>query len=186
MELTHSLVETHAKRYQETQPLAAVEREHVEILPEMLAEGEFGWRDVEWVVQWYFRRYLGAYPDKQRREIEAAFNENTYEDILAALSSVSQTSDVAEQLERLRTLEGVDVRVASGFLQFMYPDKYIVVDDRVWEGLRAVDELAEPYPDPPSVADYLTYNDTCREIAEEVEVDAYTLYRALWQLGSES
>jgi len=54
MELTRSLVETRAQRYQEVQPLATVEREHVEILPEMLAEEEFGWRDVEWVVQWYF------------------------------------------------------------------------------------------------------------------------------------
>jgi len=131
------------------------------------------------------RRYLGAYPDEKRRETEAAFDKNTYEDVLTALSGVSQTSEVADQLERLRALEGVDVRVASAFLQFMYPSEYIVVDDRVWEGLRAVGELADPYLDAPSVADYLTYHDTYREILEELDVGAYTLYRALWQLGTE-
>ena len=185
MDLTRSLVEAKAGEYEESQPLAAVEQEHVEMLPEMFAEGEFGWRDVEWVVQWYFRRYLGAYPDSERRETEAAFGDNTYEEVMDVLSAVYTADDVDEKLRQLLTLDGVDVGVGSAFLQFMYPEVYIAVDSRVWGILYDTGELDWPYPDDPSVEEYVTYHETCRELADQFDIDTYTLYRALWQLGSE-
>jgi hypothetical protein len=185
MDLTRSLVETKAEEYAETQPLAAVEEQHVEILPGMLTGGEFGWRDVEWVVQWYFRRYLGAYPDRERRGTEDAFGENTYEDVMAVLAGVSAASSVEEKLRELRTLDGVEVPVGSAFLQFMFPEEYVVVGDREWRTLEAADELTRSYPESPSVEDYRVYHDVCRGLIDEFGVDAYTLYRALWQLASE-
>jgi len=185
MELTRSLVRTKAAAYSETQPLAAVEQEHVEMLPDMLTGGDFGWRDVEWVVQWYFRRYLGAYPDRKRRETEDAFGTNTYEDVMTTLSAVSQSGDVGEKLRELRTLEGVDVPVGSAFLQFIYPEEHFVVGDREWNTLHAAGELGGRYPGDPSVEEYLTYHDACRGLADQFDVGAYTLYRALWQLDSE-
>ena len=63
MELTRDLVEEKAREYRDAEPFDAVEREHVEIIPETFSSGDFGWRDAEWVVQWYYRRYRGAYPD---------------------------------------------------------------------------------------------------------------------------
>ena len=101
MELTGSLVEEKADEYRDVEPLYSVETEHVEMLRGTFASGEYGWRDAEWVVQWYFRRYLGAYPD------------------------------------------------------------------------------------PPSRAAYLTYQETCRGLCERFDVDAWTLYRALWRLWSQ-
>ena len=186
MELTRSLVETNAEAYRESQPLWAVEQEHLEILPEMLTEGEYGWRDLEWVVQWYFRRYLGAYPDRERRDVEEAFDENTYEEVMTVLDAVSESVDVEQKLAHLCSLEGVDVRVASAFLFFMFPDEHLPVGDREWRALREAGHLDEPYPDPPSVEEYMTYLSACRELVAELGVDTWTLYRALWRLGDEA
>ena len=185
MDLTSTLVEEKAATYRETQPLAAVEAQHLDILPGMLRSGEYGWRDVEWVVQWYYRRYLGAYPDRERRAVEAAFGDNTYEAVAEALARVSTAETVEEKLGALTALEGVDIPVASAYLFFMAPESYLAVDDRQWRALEAAGRLGGPYPDPPSVDDYLAYLETCRPLAEDVGVDLATLYRALWRLGTE-
>ncbi|MEF8841176.1 MAG: hypothetical protein V5A62_06065 [Haloarculaceae archaeon] len=184
MELTPSLVEQRAREYREAEMLYETEREHLEDLPRAFADGEYGWRDAEWVVQWYFRRYLGAYPNVDRRAGESAYGENDVEDVREALSAAGSGTD-EERVRRLTTLDGVDVRVASAFLQFLSPDEYVVVGEREWAVLRAADELAAPYPDPPDVEDYLAYLETCREVADRCDCDLWTLYMALWRLWNE-
>jgi hypothetical protein len=185
MELTSSLVTEKAREYRETEMLSDTEDEHAEILPDMFADGEYGWRDAEWVVQWYFRRYLGAYPNADRRAAEAAYGENDFDDVLDTLSAVETSDDEEERVRLLTTLEGVDVRVASAFLHFMFPDEHLVVGDREWAVLHATGELDEPYPDPPSVEDYVSYLGTCRDVTDRLGVDLRTLYRALWRLWNE-
>lgn len=185
MDLTTSLVESKAAEYDQFQPLSAVEQEHREILPAMLTGGDFGWRDAEWVVQWYFRRYLGAYPDDRRRAVEESFGDNTYEDVRDAFATVADSASVEDRLSALRSLDGVDVRVGSAFLFFIDPDEHVVVGDREWQALHAAGHLADPYPDPPSVGEYLDFNDVCLGLADRFDVDTWTLYRALWRLGSE-
>jgi hypothetical protein len=185
MELTPSLVEAKAREYRETEPLYAVERDHVEMLPRAFEGGEYGWRDVEWVVQWYFRRYLGAYPGDERRASEASFRENDFDDVADVLGAVVERRPVAERLDRLTTLVGVDVRVASAFLLFAFPGRYVVIGDREWRVLRDAGELERSYPDAPTVDDYLAYHDVCCGLAVRLDVDAWTLYRALWRLGDE-
>ena len=185
MNLSRSLIETKAEEYESVQPFFTVEAEHIEILPGMLTDGDYGWRDLEWVVQWYFRRYLGAYPNRERREIEDAFGENTYEEVMVALDAVTETDDTEEKFDHLCSLAGVDVRVASAFLFFMFPETYLPVGDREWGALREFGYVDEPYSDRPSVEQYLSYHESCRELVEEYEVDPWTLYRALWRVGSE-
>jgi len=185
MELTPSLVEERAREYRETEMLYDTEREHVEDLPAAFAAGDYGWRDAEWVVQWYFRRYLGAYPDADRRAVESAYGENDFEEVRDTLSAVARADEDGERVRLLTTLSGVDVRVASAFLQFTFPEWYVVVGDREWAVLRAAEELEEPYPDPPGVADYLAYLDTCRNVADRCDCDLRTLYMALWRLWND-
>jgi hypothetical protein len=184
MELNPSTVADRAETYREIQPLYAVEREHVEILPEMFADGEFGWRDPEWVVQWYYRRFLGAYPDAERRVAEDAYDENTYEDVHEALQGATEADDAVGKLESLTALDGVEVSVGSAFLAFLHPERYIVCSEREWEALRATGELDDPYPDPPAVDTYASYVATCRAVADRCDASLWTLYRALWTLGA--
>ncbi len=182
MELSRSVITDEAEAYRESEPLVTVEDQHLDILPGMFADGEFGRRDAEWVVRWYFRRFLGAYPDAERRRREEAFRTNdfgTVRDVLVDLRSL----DAADALDRLTALDGVDVPVATAFLQFSAPDAYIVVGAREWSVLHEAGELADPYPDPPSPADYHSYLETCRRLADAFDCALPTLYRALWRLG---
>jgi hypothetical protein len=183
MDLTPSVVEESAETYRERQPLFAVEREHVEMLPGMFADGEFGWRDSEWVVQWYYRRFLGAYPDAERRAAEAAYDENTYEDVHEALQGATAAEGAVEKLDELTALDGVDASVGSAFLAFLHPERYIVCSEREWETLRTAGELDGPYPDPPAADTYESYVATCRAVADRCDASLWTLYRTLWTLG---
>lgn len=194
MELTRETVENAATEYESAQPLCAVEEEHLEMLPETFASGEYGWRDAEWVVQWYFRRFLGAVPNRDRRAVEDAYGENDYEDVhdaiaaaveAAAAATGGDSGATAEKLDALTDLSGVDVPVASGFLCFLEPDRYLPVGEREWRVLEAAGELSAPYPDPPTVEDYLRYDSVCRAVCDRLDVDPWTLYRALWLLGAE-
>ena len=183
-----------ATAYPDHQPLAAVEDEHRELLPATFASGDYGWRDAEWVVQWYFRRFLGAYPDAERRAAEEAFGENDYEDVHAAIADVvagagtdagsgTDADATATKLDRLARLTGVDSSIASAFLGFIEPESYLVVSDTEWDVLRTAGELDSTYPDPPSAAEYERYLAVCRSIADRAETDLWTVYRALWMIG---
>ena len=183
MELTGSLVEAEAEEYRETEPLYTVEQEQIETLPGAFAAGEFGRRDAEWVVRWYFRRFLGAYPDADRRAIEERFAENDFEAVRRAIAEAVSAEDVAEKLEALTALESVDAPVGSAFLLFIDPEEYIVVGEREWSALRDAGELADPYPESPSIADYERYLDVCRTLTAAFDCDMKTLYRALWRLS---
>lgn len=185
MELTDEVVESRAAEYEAEEALYAVEAEQVEGLPAAFASGNFGWRDAAWVVRWYYRRYLGDYPDERRRAAEDAFGGNDFGTVRAVLEDVVASTDDAECVRRLTDLEGVDVPVASAFLQFVDPDSYVVVGEREWAVLREAGELGEPYPDPPSVEQYLAYLDACRSVAERTGADLWTVYRALWRLYGE-
>lgn len=182
MELTRPIVTRKAEEYREEEPLYAVEREQIETLPGAFAAGEFGWRDAEWVVRWYYRRFLGEFPDSERREVEDGFRENDDETVRGAIEDAVAADDVAARLEPLTGLESVDVPVGSAFLLFIDPEAYIVVGEREWSVLRDAGELADPYPGAPSAADYETYLGTCRALGNDLDCDMWTLYRALWRL----
>lgn len=185
MELTRSLVEAQASEYADEEPLYAVEQENVDMLSDALGSVEYGWRDVEWVVQWYFRRHLGAYDDAERRAAEDAYGDNDFDDVRDAISGAFDADDTEQRLDSLTALVGVDVPLASAFLQFMFPARYVVVGEREWGVLHDAGELDYPCPDAVGVDEYLTYHDSCRGLCDRLDVDAWTLYRALWRLGKE-
>jgi hypothetical protein len=186
MELTRSLVETKASEYRAEEPLHAVEQQHLEIVPGTFAGDDYGWRDVEWIVQWYFRRHLGGYADRERRAAEDAIRENDFGDVVGVLVAVAKADTTDERLAGLTSLVGVDVPVASAFLTFMFPDRYVVVGRREWGVLHAAGELDRPYPDQPGDDDYRVYLAACRDLADRFDVDPWTIYRALWRLADEA
>ncbi|ELZ32968.1 hypothetical protein [Halorubrum distributum] len=189
MDLSESTVRDRARAYAAAEPLYDVERQHVETVAKTFAGDEYGRRDAQWIVRWYFRRYLGEYPDRERREREEAFRDNEFDDVIdaidGAVDAVGVNSDdsanVADALDALTALDGVDVAVASGFLQFLAPSRFVAIDRRTWTVLAAAGELDDPYPDPPSAADYRRFDDACRAVTDRTGVDAWTLYRALWR-----
>ncbi|GAB3674098.1 hypothetical protein [Halopiger thermotolerans] len=191
MDLTRSLIETKATEYREQEPLYPVERDQIETLSTALERGEYGRRDCEWVVRWYYRRTLGAAPDDERRAAEERFEQNSFEAVREAVDAVLERvadgpDDAAAAIDSLTVLEGLGVEIASAFLFFVDPDQYVVVGDREWAVLREAGELAAPYPEPePSVDAYETYLERCRGVCERCDCDMWTLYRALWRLWKE-
>lgn len=184
MELTRAVVEAKANEYRESAPLYAVERDHLEMLPDAFQSGEFGYRDAEWVVRWTFRRHLGAYPETERRDHENAYGDNDESAIRAALADALAAAEPADAVSRLTDLDGVDIRVASAFLFFAAPDDYVPVGEREWTVLHDAGVLSRPYPDSLTPSAYADYLDVCRSLADRFDCEPWTLYRALWQLGA--
>ncbi|OAQ52032.1 hypothetical protein HTG_13705 [Natrinema mahii] len=183
MDLTASLVAARAREYREREPLYAVEAEQLETLPAAFAAGEYGRRDAVWVVRWYYRRFLGDYPDADRRAAEDRFRDNDFDAVRDAIADAVAARDAVAAVDALTHLEAVDVPVAAAFCMFLDPDEYVAVGPREWATLREAGELERPYPDPPSVADYERYRERCRTLAERFDCDLWTLYRALWRLA---
>ncbi len=185
MTLTRSLVISKAKEYREHEPLYPVEQESIETLPAAFRAGEFGWRDVEWVIRWTGRRFLGAIPNATRRKRETAFDRNSFEEVRDAIVAATKAPDPADRIDQLTALEGVDVPVASAILLFVDPDTCIVIGEREWTVLFEHGHLDDPYPEPPSRSNYETYLDTCRSLTDQLDCDMWTLYRACWRLWDE-
>ncbi|OLZ41590.1 hypothetical protein A6E15_11615 [Natrinema saccharevitans] len=183
MELSASLVASKAREYREREPLYAVEAEQLETLPAAFAAGEYGRRDAVWVVRWYYRRFLGDYPDDERRAAEDRFRNNDFDAVRDAIAEAVGAGDATEAVDALTRLEAVDVPVAAAFCMFLDPDEYVVVGPREWAVLREADELERPYPDPPSASGYERYLERCRALTDRFDCDCWTLYRALWRLA---
>ncbi|GAB3707631.1 hypothetical protein [Halorubrum pallidum] len=202
MELSESAVRDRAREYAASEPLYDVERQHVETVAKTFAGDEYGRRDAQWIVRWYFRRYLGAYPDGARREREEAFRDTDFGDVADALDvaveavgaaddatgerAETDDRDIDSALAALTELGGVDVAVASAFLQFLAPERFVAVDPRTWRVLVAAGDLDGDYPDPPSVADYRRFDAACRAVMARTGAEAWTLYRALWRSFAKS
>lgn len=185
MELTTPLVERLAAEYEREAPFHIVEQEAIETLPGAFEAGDFGRRDAIWVVEWYYRREMDALSNRERREREDAFKENDRREIKRAVVGAATAESFEDALDKLATLEGVDVPITSAFLFFIDPHRYLVAGEREWNALYEVGELHDPYPAPPEREEYERYLDTCRRLTDRLDCDLPTLYRALRQLSRE-
>ena len=70
IEVVGARVPEHIETYRESAPFYLVEKEAIESLPAAFRAGEYGPRDVEWVVRWYFRRRVDAIDHERRRAVE--------------------------------------------------------------------------------------------------------------------
>ncbi|MFC5136424.1 MULTISPECIES: hypothetical protein [Haloferacaceae] len=203
MDLSRDDVEAAIEAYRESEPLYAVESEAVETLPDAFRSGEYGRRDAQWVVRWYGRRYLGDEPpgaDRNRRE--EAFEGADFEavrDAIATAVEAERRGSKRERTEReeaertgysgavdaLTALPGVDLPVASAFLAFVHPDRFVVVGPDEWRIVCDLTGLEGRYPDPPSVDEYDDYLAACDELAERYGIDPWELYMVVWRRRGE-
>lgn len=184
MELSGTLLREKASEYERTEPLYRVEADRLATLPDAFREGTYNWKDAEWVVRWYCRRSLGAFPQERQEAIEEGFKENGFDDVSGAIEAALEADDTPGKIGSLTSLAGVSVPVASAVLFYTEPDRYLVTGRQTWSALHEAGELDTPYPDPPSTAEYVTYLDACHRVADRFDLDPVTLYRALWRLGT--
>lgn len=192
MELESGAIDEYAAEYRAEEPLYPVERESIESLPDAFRAGEYGPRDAQWVVRWYFRRYLSAYPHDERTTIEDRFADVDMGRVKSAIAEAIEAIDGNESdahenaLESLTRLPGVDVRVGSAFLTFLDPDSYLPIGEREWAVLRESGSLTEPYPSPPTIEEYGRFLEAARECADAVDRDLRTLHLAIWRRWKET
>ncbi|WP_248896005.1 hypothetical protein [Haloplanus halobius] len=184
-DLTPATIDELVDEYERDEPFDLVEREHTETLPPVFADGAFGRRGAEWVVQWYYRRRqrVGSVSDAERRAAESQFLDNDYEAMVDAIQGAARADAFETKVERLTALTGVDIAVAAAFLAFTHPDRYVSVDPRAWRALRVTGELDGSYPTDLTADDYERYLEAVRAVADRADRDPWTVYRALWQLG---
>ncbi|MWV64405.1 hypothetical protein GRS48_06145 [Halorubrum sp. JWXQ-INN 858] len=210
MTISPADVERYAAEYRAEEPLYPVEREAIESLPAALRAGEYGPRDAEWIVRWYFRRHLGAYPDAERRAVEERFAGADRREMKAAIADAiaavdgttaageteadggdatdgteADGGDLDAALAALTRLPGVDVCVASAFLWFIDPDRYPVVGAHEWAVIAEHTDLDPTYPDPVTAADYGRFRSASRGLERRLETDIWGLYRAIRRIDAD-
>ncbi|MFC5277937.1 hypothetical protein ACFPM1_04025 [Halorubrum rubrum] len=188
MDLSRADVEAALEAYRSTEPLYTVESEAVETMPDAFRRGEYGRRDAQWVVRWYGRRHLGDEPageDRSRRE--EAFEGADFERVRDAIAAAVEADREAygDAVDALTALPGVDLPVASAFLAFVHPDRFVVVGPYTWETVRDLTDLEGPYPDPPSTGEYDDYLSACDGLADRYELDPWEVYMLVWRCRRE-
>ncbi|MCL9817152.1 hypothetical protein [Natronocalculus amylovorans] len=181
MMLSAEDIDRYVEQYQAVEPLYPVESEAIETLPTALQTGEYGWKDTEWIVQWCFRRYLGDYPDTDRRRIEDAFATESFELVHTAISTAADTDDLHTAADALTALSGVDIYVASALLFFISPEQYLVIGPREWEVLSESGFLDRTYPASLTIDAYQEYLTACTQLATETDRSFWECYMGLWQ-----
>lgn len=212
MDLSSEDVDRYVAAYRDEEPFYPVERESIESLPDALRAREYGPRDAEWVVRWYFRRFL-SYPHDERREIEERFAEVDMRTVKPAITEaiaavdgefddadgepgdgeVDEAGDDYETaLSTLTDLPAVDVRVGSAFLTFIAPDRYVPISEPEWATVReltatddGVPAIDDSYPDPPTIEAYGRYLEAVRSLAEILDRDLREIHMAIWRLRPE-
>ncbi|SMO67184.1 hypothetical protein [Halorubrum cibi] len=184
MDPSRADVEAALEAYRATEPLYTVESEAVETMPDAFRSGEYGRRDAQWVVRWYGRRYLGDEPagtDRSRRE--EAFEEADFEAVRDAIATAVEADREAygKAVDALTALPGVDLPIASAFLAFVHPDRFVVVGPREWEIVSDLTDLEGSYPDPPSVGEYDDYLTACDALADRYGIDPWEVYMLVWR-----
>ena len=177
--LTAERLRENAAAYDSREAFARVENDRLETLPAAFRDGSYHWKDVEWIVRWYCRRPL----DGQVHPAEAAFRENDMEQIANAIHDVLEAGTVEDRVSALTTLRGVDVPIASAFLQYLDPDSFAVMDRSSWTVLHRAGALETSYPTEPVTDDYRRFLAVCSTLAEAADLKPFEIARALWRLG---
>lgn len=197
-------VDVLAEAYRDSAPFYPVEEEAIGSLSKAFREGEYGKRDVEWIVRWYFRRRVEAIDHAERRAVESAVADADRKelrgrlwDAIDALDGVDRGGEADEvneaadspphhrALDALTRIPGVDIAVGSAFLWFLEPDRHFVFGDREWEVVAALGTLEGSYPDAPTVDDYDRYLDAVRAVASALDIDHWRLYQTIQQVYAE-
>lgn len=175
MQIGTRLLEEKANQYSDEIDDYESEEERLDALPTAFDTGSWTVNDIAWIVKdWKLESLPDAFSD---------FGDNSDDEIEDAIHQATQRTTISGKLEALRTLNGIEIPVASSILVFMNPDRYTVLDKRAWTALYDIGYVYDRGFDNDSIEDYLVYLGTCRALACEYDVDLRTLDRVLWVMG---
>lgn len=169
-----------AAAYEQRMPLASVEETMLETTGDAVAAGELRWRDVEWMVRWYYRRHLSSRYNDPREKAEAAFRNNEWPAVEHAIEQAISLDAPGERIAALAQLDGIDVGIASSILYFTGPDRDIVLGEPEWATLERWGVIDGGLSADVTPSSYRRFRDVSTDIARTRQIDLVTLQRALF------
>ena len=170
-----------AHEYERTAAFATVETAALETFPTAARVGDLRWRDIEWLVRWYYRRHLSSRYNREASRAESAFGENQWPTVKETIERAIELETAKDRVDALVQLTGIGAGIASGILYFTSPTRDIVMGEPEWSTLRTFRIIDTVWPDTRSAQMYHDYRDRCFELAETSSVDLTELQRALFQ-----
>ncbi len=117
-----------------------------------------------------------------RERLRRRWAANTEEQVQALSRKALSAPDEARRILHLCRLQGVGVPIASALLTLTDPERYGVIDIRVWQVLHLYNEVDyDPRGDALQVLHWLDYLDKIRLWAGELKVTARAIERTLFQ-----
>ena len=86
---------------------------------------------------------------------------------------------VKEKIKILTKIKGIGLPIASAILTVCYPNKFTVLDYRVW-GILFKDKKVKNKRPPSSVPGYLDYVNICKNYAKKLKLSLRDFDRAMW------
>jgi hypothetical protein len=135
-------------------------------------------KEFEEVLRWKLRSQYGRTSEKRKRNTPTLI-----ETVTKAAFSISHPDEEMEtrfKLHMLRTLIGVETAVASAILALCYPERYGVVDFRIWRQLFGEERKYF------TTSDYIQYLTVVRELAAKYGYTVQQIDQAIWQYDIET
>lgn len=108
-------------------------------------------------------------PQEKYEEAKNKIQEETTEEKIRQFTEVAFKIDVAAtSLDRLTELSGVNEEAASAVLMFYKPEKYVVMDPRLWNVAISLGMRGEAKEGRFTPHGYQSYNNWCRNLCEEI------------------
>lgn len=120
---------------------------------------------------------------KDPRELRRRdWNANTEESVKILTGQALSETDEAKRIQHLINIKGVGTAIGSALLTLVYPEKYGVIDTRVWRLLYLYDEVGHnPYGKNLSISDWLLYLPKLRDWSDEFGVEARQIELTLFE-----
>jgi thermostable 8-oxoguanine DNA glycosylase len=133
--------------------------------------------DFEKILKWKLRKQY------YRQEKQRLLNTN---DLIKKITKtafeiehLNKDYEIELKLKLLTSLKGVGIPIASAILTLIFPNKYAVIDFRIWRQLNKKPKISY------TIGDYLRYLKHVKQLSEKYNLSTQQIDMAIWQLDIE-
>lgn len=134
--------------------------------------------DIEKVFKWKLRSQFGRQKILRQSNTDEVIQKVT--SLAFGIEHTDNDYEIELKLKILSSLRGVEIPVASAILTLVYPDKFAVIDFRVWKQLFKVKKSSY------TTKDYLKYYQKAKYLSEKYNLSLQQIDMAIWQYDKET
>ena len=95
------------------------------------------------------------------------------------MRDVYDTKNPEEKIKILTKIKGIGLPIASAILTVCYPNKFTILDYRVWNILLK-DKKVKGKNSPKTISEYLDYVDICKNYAKKLKLSLRDFDKTMW------